>query len=143
MDANELNHRFINPAPSDPNIAQAIEQARTALSTCARLLDHLVPDGREQSVVVMKLEEAWLWAWKGIVQNQDAVTMQTTQRAQQQAAQFMQGQAEEQSRIQQAAATTRPANQMPPHINPATGQPWPGMVQDPNTGQWIMPGGMA
>lgn len=140
MQPEELAHRFINPAPSDPNIAQAIEQARVALSTCARVLDSLIPEGREQSVVVMKLEEAWLWAHKGIIQNQDAVTMMLTARSQQAAAEFTQGRAEEQSRIRQAAATTRQGNQVPSHINPATGQPWPGMVQDPNTGQWFMPG---
>jgi hypothetical protein len=57
----ELNKRFIHHPPS-PERAEAHAYVRSRLHFLAEDLDRRLPDGREKSLVMTKLEEAMFWA---------------------------------------------------------------------------------
>ena len=60
----DLDNRFDYHAPPDDNpvFRQAHEKARAHVKLCAVELNKILPDGREKSLVLTKLEEAMFWA---------------------------------------------------------------------------------
>ena len=62
MDREELDHRFkFHPADTDAR-RLAHTTARESVKELANKLNVLVPDGREKSLAMTKLEEALFWA---------------------------------------------------------------------------------
>lgn len=61
MDSLELRNRFRYHAPTPARAAQH-EQTRSLLSQVAGYLNDNLPEGREKSIVMTKLEEAMFWA---------------------------------------------------------------------------------
>jgi hypothetical protein len=58
----DLDLRFTHHPPPDLDTARRHREVRTAVHDCARALDTLLPDSREKSLVLTKLEEALMWA---------------------------------------------------------------------------------
>lgn len=58
----ELRHRFTYHAPRDELVTMAHDQVRQSCFQLARGLWTLLPEGRERSLVMTKLEEAAFWA---------------------------------------------------------------------------------
>lgn len=56
--------------PNEKSIAD-IQSVRSAFSTIASLVINTLRDSREKSLVITKLEEASMWANKGILFHQD------------------------------------------------------------------------
>lgn len=62
MDSNELAHRFqFHPATS-PTRGAEHDAVRTRCGDLAAFLNEVVPEGREKSLAVTKVEEAMMWA---------------------------------------------------------------------------------
>lgn len=62
----EMEHRFkFHPANTELK-ANAHDEARAACLRLAQELGNIVPEGREWSVVLTKIEEAMFWANAGI-----------------------------------------------------------------------------
>jgi hypothetical protein len=61
MDSHELDIRFDYHAPDDGKISQH-ERTRNHIRAVAEWIDHTLPDCREKSIVMTKLEEAMMWA---------------------------------------------------------------------------------
>ena len=61
-----LEHRFKHHAPPNEDVIAAHATVRSVLLNAAMCVCELVPDGREQSTLVTKLEEAMFWANAGI-----------------------------------------------------------------------------
>jgi len=74
MKAEELKHRFqFHPADSD-NTKAAHQDVREVLLTAAEHVEEVVPEGREQSLAITKLEEAMFWANAGIARGDGPAT---------------------------------------------------------------------
>lgn len=63
------NHRFDYHRPKDQETISAHEQIRESCRLLAFQLKALVPEGREQSIAITKIEEAMMWANAGIARN--------------------------------------------------------------------------
>lgn len=57
--------------PPTPESIPKFKYIRESAELMARLFDHLVPDGREKSLALTKIEEAVFWGNAGIARNQD------------------------------------------------------------------------
>jgi hypothetical protein len=62
MLTNDIEHRFSYHPPSDPSIAGTHETVRAMVKELAHKLNGMLPEGREKSLAVTKLEEALFWA---------------------------------------------------------------------------------
>jgi hypothetical protein len=68
MDKADIDNRFTYhaPKPGQPEIYQDI---RTLAKELALEIDEVVPEGREKSLAITKLEEAVMWANSGIARH--------------------------------------------------------------------------
>jgi hypothetical protein len=57
----DLINRFGYHPPKDEVIVQKHETMRTTCLALARIMDSSLPDGREKSLAITKLEEAMFW----------------------------------------------------------------------------------
>lgn len=74
MTVEDINHRFTNHPPTNAEIAYRLDRITTAALTVAHELDHLLPEGREKSLAITKLEEASMWAKAAIARNQSRIS---------------------------------------------------------------------
>lgn len=68
MDKEDLINRFNYHSP-DEEKAKAHANVRATLLWAASLINELIPEGREKSLAVTKLEEAMFWANAGLARN--------------------------------------------------------------------------
>lgn len=68
MDSAELAHRFKYHAPDDVKKARH-EKIRSHLGLIADVLNEELPDGREKSTAITKLEETMFWSNAAIARN--------------------------------------------------------------------------
>lgn len=61
MDANDICNRFQYHKPDEAR-AERHEVVRDSFGELAEFLNEILPEGREKSTVVTKLEEAMFWA---------------------------------------------------------------------------------
>lgn len=61
MDSAELNRRFSHHTPDKERVTKH-ETVRGMLTQVAAGLDTLVPEGREKSLALTKIEECMFWA---------------------------------------------------------------------------------
>lgn len=61
MTTEDLHNRFTYHKP-DPEKAVKHREVRDAIQDLAETLDIWLPDGREKTLVLIKLEEAMFWA---------------------------------------------------------------------------------
>lgn len=66
IDPADINNRFDYHKPQTDRVVKAHETVRKELRVMADTIDSLVPDGREKSLAITKLEEAMMWANAGI-----------------------------------------------------------------------------
>lgn len=69
MDTNDLKNRFEYHPPKDDETRLAHELVRETMLRAAQIIAEKVPDGRELSLAVTKLEEAMMWANAGIARD--------------------------------------------------------------------------
>lgn len=65
----QIENNFKYHSPKDGQPAKYTELRNTA-KEFALLIDELVPDSREKSLAITKLEEAVMWANAGIARNE-------------------------------------------------------------------------
>ena len=68
MDFDELANRFDYHPPADQETVDRHHQVREAYA--ANVLATALPDGREKSLAMTKLEEAMMWGNAGIARSQ-------------------------------------------------------------------------
>ena len=66
----DLEHRFAYHPPKDAERVQAHEAVRAFTGRLARDFENLLPNGREKSLAITKLEEAMFWANAAIAREQ-------------------------------------------------------------------------
>lgn len=66
----DLDHRFAYHRPKDDETIGAHETVRALTGRLAHDFDVLVPNGREKSLAITKLEEAMFWANAAIARGQ-------------------------------------------------------------------------
>lgn len=69
MENSDLQNRFMYHKPSNEKIAEKHEKIRYSCLDMAYEINKLVPDGREKSLAITKLEEVMMWANAGIARN--------------------------------------------------------------------------
>jgi hypothetical protein len=62
MEPSDLHNRFDYHPPAGEQVAKAHEDVRAKCKSAAFLFNDLLPEGREKSLAVTKLEEAMMWA---------------------------------------------------------------------------------
>lgn len=65
----DLEHRFAYHPPRNDRTKLAHENIRVTSLNLARYFEGLLPDGREKSLAITKLEEAMFWANAAIARN--------------------------------------------------------------------------
>jgi hypothetical protein len=65
----DIESRFTYHPPKDPETIASHEAVRDELRVTALLLDEMLPDSREKSIAITKLEEALMWANAAIARN--------------------------------------------------------------------------
>lgn len=66
MEDKDIENRFTHHPPSGDDVAVLHEEARAIVRAMAYQLNELVPEGREKSLAITKLEEALFWVNAGI-----------------------------------------------------------------------------
>jgi len=69
MEESTIENNFTYHAPSERKIGQH-QMIRDAGKTYANIILHNVPEGREQSLAMTKLEEVVMWANAGIARTE-------------------------------------------------------------------------
>lgn len=72
MDSLELDHRFAFHPAADEEKRNAHSSVRMLLASAASDLNGWIPDGREKSIVMTKLEEAMFWANAALARQKDS-----------------------------------------------------------------------
>ena len=72
MDSLELDHRFAFHPAADEEKRNAHSSVRTLLASAASDLNGWIPDSREKSIVMTKLEEAMFWANAALARQKDS-----------------------------------------------------------------------
>lgn len=62
MDATDITNRFAYHQPSSAERRQAHETVRASCRSLAEYLNTELPEGREKSLAITKLEEVMFWA---------------------------------------------------------------------------------
>lgn len=70
----DLQNRFGYHPPNKPGIAEAHEFVREMCFDLAVVIDRIIPDGREKSTAITKIEEAMMWANAAIARNPEGVS---------------------------------------------------------------------
>lgn len=70
MDILALRDRFEYHPPSSPAVGEDHAHVRERLLDAAVTLNNLLPEGREKSLAITKLEEAMFWANAAIARSQ-------------------------------------------------------------------------
>lgn len=65
----ELDNRFDYHPPSTDEVVKLHEDTRAKAKTLARWVHRNVPEGRERSLAITKIEEALFWANAGIARH--------------------------------------------------------------------------
>lgn len=68
MDVKDLENRFTYHAPN-PEAIRRMAAIRKLAHDLAEMINEYVPDSREQSIAITKLEESSMWANAGIARN--------------------------------------------------------------------------
>ena len=68
MDKEDIDNRFMYHAPK-PGQMEMYQDIRTLAKELALEIDEVVPDGREKSLAITRLEEAVMWANSGIARH--------------------------------------------------------------------------
>ena len=68
----ELLRRFAYHPPKTEQVKAEHQAIRTHCSVVAEAFDEILPDGREKSLAITKLEEAMMWGNAAIARNQEA-----------------------------------------------------------------------
>jgi hypothetical protein len=72
LEDQEIETRFAYHPPSSDEIAGAHESVREVCVTLARVLNYMLPEGREKSLAITHLEDTMMWSNKAIARNQQA-----------------------------------------------------------------------
>lgn len=69
MDREELTNRFKYHPPPNEDVARLHQQVRSVFQSDAYWLNEVLPEGREKSLAITKIEEAMMWANAAIARN--------------------------------------------------------------------------
>lgn len=72
-DHDSLERSLTNQAPEGLAVIEAMEMLRVPAKTFGHAILAICPPGRERSIALTKLEEATMWAIKGLALNQSHV----------------------------------------------------------------------
>jgi len=71
LEINDLENRFKFHPANDRDTQVRHQTVRTMCLNLATNLDEIVPEGREKSLAITKLEEVMMWANAGIARSSD------------------------------------------------------------------------
>lgn len=69
MDGADLNNRFKWHQPRTQEVGETHDAIRRSCASLAHDLNDWVPEGREKSLAITKLEEVMMWANAGVARN--------------------------------------------------------------------------
>lgn len=72
LSENEIINRVTYHKPSESGVERH-KRLSDAAAALLRTIEEIVPDGREKSLAITKIEEAKMWASAGVARNPDTV----------------------------------------------------------------------
>lgn len=71
MTKQDMTHRFTNHPPQDRHIGVELDNLTGLFIELACYLDDCLPEGREKSLAITKLEECSMWSKAAVARDQD------------------------------------------------------------------------
>ena len=68
----DIEHRFTNHPPLTPEVSDTMDEITQEMIVVGVYFAHTLPEGREKSLAITKLEEASMWAKAAVARNQEA-----------------------------------------------------------------------
>lgn len=70
MSAEDIRHRLTNHPPKNAEVGSKLDDLTFAFIDLGILLDEILPEGREKSLALTKLEECSMWSKAAVARNQ-------------------------------------------------------------------------
>ena len=71
MTTNDLRDRLVYEIPHTTRVKTALDFLSDSIASCGEDIQKTLPDSRESTMAMSKLEEAFFWATAGITRHQE------------------------------------------------------------------------
>jgi len=71
MDNEQITHNFTNHPPQSDDIAARLDSLTAEFTIMAKMLNAVLPEGREKALALTNLEQCSMWSKAAVARNQE------------------------------------------------------------------------